>query len=189
MNQEAKAEESIINPNNTMPRFFIAQERKFDLAGNESHLHYVTEHMEFDRQARQLMEYTTAFTSWGAFNTVLTISIAADDSFHVTNQDSSFKGHGKLYGPQGNWTIMEFHEATVAQTNEGFRGAYLFGKSQVTAQKIFYDIHFEQKKYFTAQRGFHISSEQFTELQTTPKLIPEAFVELQKMAKRGSERL
>lgn len=161
-----------------MPRCFIAQERKYDLKGEEEHLYFILERMDYDKEANKIMGHATSPSSWGTFSTVLTVSIASDDTFTMTNQEGSFRGHGNLYGPIDNWTIMKFLDPRIAQRNEGFTGVYSFGENEISAQKRFFDLETQQNKYFTVQRGFYISPEQFEALQKDSSSIPQAFNEL-----------
>ena len=163
-----------------MPRYFMAQESKYDLAGNESHLYFILEKMTYDAAANQIIEDATSLTSWGPFASILTVSVATDDNFTMCNEDGSFNGAGKLFGPTGQWTIMEFTDATIAQTNEGFTGSYIFGEDGVFAQKRFFDLDTQQTKYFTKQHGYYITPEQFAIYKQDATVLPQAFQELQK---------
>lgn len=160
------------------PIYFIGKEIKITTLGEESHLFYVLEKLEYSESKQQIIETTIASTQHGDFQSLVTLSIGKGGTFISKDQMGSFEATGTLFGQPGNWNIITFDEALVAQTKEKFTGSYIFLKSGVRAMKRWSGISKSRPIYFTFQEGKYISKENFNHLFKNPKEIPKFYANL-----------
>ena len=163
------------------PVYFVGKEIKIDHDGSESLLYYAAEKIELGPEG-QIVESAYTHTPYGNYPIEMRVEVQTDGTFSIASTAGTFHGIGHYHGPKDSLTIMEFREAIATQTQEKFKGTYLFLDSGVRAIKTWFSQEAKENsrpKFVSYQEGHYISPLAFLAMAKDPDLIPDCWASFQ----------